>query len=372
MSNKEYKICVRCIMDTSDEEITFDKKGHCNHCNEYFQLAPSHSYLGEKTDRQLQAIVDKIKKDGKGKPYDCVIGVSGGVDSSFVAYNAKKLGLRPLTVHFDNGWNSELAVKNIEKIVTKLGFDYQTYVVDWEEFKDLQIAFLKASVANAEIPTDHAFLAAIYHLCNKYDIKYTLSGSNFVTEQILPKSWGYNAKDLKHLKAIHRQFGKHPLKTYPTLGIYKEIYYTYFKGIKMIRLLNYIPYNKPQAMETIQNELGWVYYGGKHYESIFTRFFQSYILPVKFGIDKRRAHLSTLICSGQISREEALIEMQNPPYPLEKADEDRKYVIKKLSMTDEEFDAILKAPIKSYKDYPNDEKLIKFVYSLYYKLKGKR
>ncbi len=368
---REYQICNRCIMDTTDTEIVFDDEGNCNHCNNYIKLSPLYAYHGKETDEKLATLVKQIKADGKGKPYDCVVGVSGGVDSSYVAYLTKELGLRPLCVHFDNGWNSKLAVKNIENILNKLGFDYQTNVVDWEEFKDLQISFLKASVANIEIPSDHAFLAAIYGICKKYNIKYTLSGSNFATEGILPKSWGYNAKDLKHLKAIQKQFGSKKLKTYPTLGLKKEIFNTYVHKIKMVRLLNYYPYNKPEAMEIIQDKLDWVYYGGKHYESIFTRFFQAYILPVKFNIDKRRAHYSTMICSKQISREEALKEMEKPTYPEELLASDKEYVSKKLGMSEKEFDAIMDLPVKSYKEYPNDEALLKFIYKIYYKITGR-
>lgn len=369
--NREYKMCVRCIMDTSDLEISFDEKGRCNHCTDYFDLAPLYVYNGKSSDQELKNIVATIKEDGKNSDYDCMVGVSGGVDSSYVAYITKKLGLRALTFHFDNGWNSELAVKNIENIVKKLGFDYQTWVVDWEEFRDLQASFLKASVANIETPTDHAFLAASYRLCSKYNIKYILSGSNFATEGILPQSWGYNAKDVKHLKAIHNRFGKVPFKTYPILGFNNEFYYTYVKGIKMIRLLNYVPYDKEAAMKVIQDKLGWVYYGGKHYESIFTRFFQAYILPVKFNIDKRKAHLSTLICSGQISRDAALEEMKKPAYPADLFKEDKEYVIKKLGLSTEEFETIMKSPVKNYKDYPNDEKKLKFIYSVYNKMRGR-
>lgn len=367
-----YQICTRCVMDTTDPWISFNEVGLCNHCIEYFELAPLYVYNGEKSDKALAELVKKMKEDGAGKPYDCIVGVSGGVDSTYVAYVTKQLGLRALTVHFDNGWNSELAVKNIENIVKKLEFDYQTYVVDWEEFKDLQIAFLKASVANAEIPSDHAFLAALYSIADKFGIKYLLSGSNFVTEAILPNSWGYNAKDVKHLRAIHRKFGTKKLRTYPALGFYKEVYYTYIKGIRMIRLLDYVPYDKGEAMKTIQEKLGWVYYGGKHYESVFTRFFQSYYLPRKFNIDKRIAHLSTLICSGQITREQALEELKKETYPADLLKQDIEYVIKKLDLTEPEFEAIMKAPVKSYSDYPNNEKFLKFVYSVYYKIKGLR
>jgi len=377
MSNKHEKSaqphqqCKRCIMDTTDAEIFFDAQGNCNHCNEFFKLAPHYLYNGAQSDEALVKLVSKIKEDGKKSDYDCIVGVSGGVDSSYVAYLAKKLGLRVLAFHFDNGWNSELAVKNIENIVKKLEFDYQTWVVDWEEFKDLQVSFLKASVANAETPTDHAFLAATYRLCAKYNIKYILSGSNFATEGILPKSWGYNAKDVKQVKGIHRRFGRIPFKTFPILGFYREFYYTYIRKIKMIRLLNYVPYVKEEAMKTIQQDLGWVYYGGKHYESIFTRFFQAYYLPVKFNFDKRKAHLSTLICSGQISREEALEEMKKEIYPPDLLSSDLAYVSKKLGVSEVEFNSILNAPSKSYSDYPNSERFLKFIYSFYYKLKGR-
>jgi len=369
--NRTYQQCTRCIMDTTDPEISFDEKGQCNHCTEYFRLAPLYIYDGEKGDQAREALIAKIKEAGKNSDYDCMVGVSGGVDSTYVAYMAKKFGLRILAFHFDNGWNSELAVKNVENIVKKLDIDYQTWVVDWEEFRDLQISFLKASVANAEIPSDHAFLAATYHLCSKYNIKYFLSGSNFATEGILPKSWGYNAKDVKHLKGIHKLFGKIKFKTYPLLGFNREFYYTYVKKIKMVRLLNYIPYVKEDAMKVIQDELGWVYYGGKHYESVFTRFFQAYYLPHKFGFDKRLAHLSTLICSGQITREQALEEMKKDTYPPELLAEDKEYVIKKLGMNAEEFETILNVAPKSYKEYPNDEKRLKFIYKVYNKLRGR-
>ncbi len=368
---RAYQQCNRCIMDTTDEEIVFDEQGNCNHCNEYFRLEPYYIYQGAESDKALEKLVKEIKAAGKNSDYDCMVGVSGGVDSTYVAYLAKKLGLRVLAFHFDNGWNSELAVKNVENIIKTLDVDYQTWVVDWEEFRDLQISFLKAGVANAETPTDHAFLAATYHLCSKYNIKYFFSGSNFATEGILPQSWGYNAKDVKHLKAIHKQFGKIPFKTYPLLGFNKEFYYTYLKGIKMIRLLNYVPYVKADAMKIIQDELGWVYYGGKHYESVFTRFFQAYILPEKFGYDKRLAHLSTLICSGQITREEALEEIKKEAYPEGMLEADKEYVIKKLGMNTDEFDQILKAKPVHYSAYPNDEKRLKFIYNIYNKLRGR-
>jgi len=353
-------------MDTSDPDIKFDENGFCNHCNDYFRIGTF--YLKNKINgwKELEKLVKRIKKKQRGREYEVVVGVSGGVDSSYVAYLTKKLGLRTLLVHFDNGWDTELAVKNIENLVNKLGFDFQTEVVNLVEFKDIQLSFLKASVANVEIPTDHAFLAALYKLCNQYSIKYIFSGSNFVTERILPKSWGYNAKDLRHLKAIHKKYGSIKLKTFPMLGIFKEIYFTYFRGIKMIRVLDYINYNKFEAIETLTNEYNWRYYGGKHYESRFTKFFQAYILPKKFGIDKRRAHLSSLICSGQISREKALETMKQELYPLSQLKEDKEYIIKKLGLSEEKFSSIIKLPVKNYRDYPSLEKLNHVIYSIYY------
>jgi hypothetical protein len=276
-----------------------------------------------------------------------------------------------LIVHFDNGWDSELSIKNIENVVSKLGFEYQTYVVDWEEFRDVQLAFLKASVIDMETPTDHAFLAALYKICVSFNIKYIITGSNFATECILPKSWSYNAKDLKQLRGIYKKFGKGNLKTFPQLGFLRELYYTYFKGIRLIRLLQYIPYSKKDAISKLSDELGWKYYGGKHYESLFTKFSQAYILPVKFNVDKRKAHLSTLICNGEISRKEALELLREDLYPAEKLSHDKEYVCKKLGFSDADFNHIMDQPVKSYKDYPNSEKILKRVYNLYYLLRKK-
>ncbi|PCJ78503.1 MAG: N-acetyl sugar amidotransferase [Flavobacteriales bacterium] len=366
---RAYQICTRCIMDITDPEITFDENGACNHCTEYYERRPQLVPEGEAQKARLNELVAEMKEKGKGKDYDCIIGISGGVDSSYMAYKVKELGIRALAVHFDNGWNSELAVKNIENIVKKLGFDYQTYVVDWEEFKDVQLAFFRASIANIEAPSDHAFLAAIFQLCNKYGIKYVLTGSNYNTEGILPKSWGYSARDLTPIKAIHKQFGTMPMKTYPRLGYGAEIYYNMIKRIKFVRLLHYIPYVKAEAMDVLENKLDWQYYGGKHYESVFTRFFQGYILPKKFKIDKRRAHLSTLICNNDFSREEALEEMKKETYPPEMLKQDKEYVFKKWGLTKEEFQEIMDKPIKSYRDYPNQEKFFKLLYSVYSKIR---
>lgn len=352
-SKMEYQICIRCIMDTTDPDIVFDKNGICNHCKQYD--IDRDIFLNKTGSEELNKLIMTIKEDGKGKEYDCVIGVSGGVDSTFVAYKVKELGLTPLAVHLDNGWNSELAVSNIEKVLKKLNIDLYTHVIDWEEFKDLQLSFLKASVANCEIPTDHAIPALLFSIASKKNIKYIILGSNIVTEGILPPSWGYDCTDLRHIKGIYKKFGKRRhLKTYPTISLLDYAYYIFAKKMKKVRILNYINYNKNEAMELLTSKLGWKYYGGKHYESIFTRFFQGYYLPEKFGFDKRRAHLSTLICSRQIIREEALQEMCKDPYPPGQLKEDREYVIKKFGLTEEEWENIMSLPIKSFKDYPSN------------------
>ncbi len=250
----EHRICTRCVMDTTDPEIKFDENGVCNHCKRYEELVRLKLLTGEEREKRLKEIVGKIKRYGKNKKYDCIIGVSGGVDSSYVAYIAKKLGLRPLAVHLDNGWDTELAISNIEKILKKLDIDLYTYVVDWEEFRDLQLAYFKASVVDIEVVTDHAIIAALYDIADKRKIKYILSGSNIVTEGIMPNSWGYNKNDLRNLKDIYKRYGTVKLKTYPTMGLFKWLYYRFIKGIQTIPLLNYMDYNKKKAKKLLISE----------------------------------------------------------------------------------------------------------------------
>jgi N-acetyl sugar amidotransferase len=372
MLENGYRVCNRCVMDSSDTEIVFDEKGNCNHCNDFFKNYHIHTYQGLESDAALGKIIEKIKKTGSNKEYDCLIGISGGVDSSYVTYLSKQIGLRPLIVHFDNGWDSELSIKNVENVVKKLGFDYQTYIVDWNEFKDVQLAFLKSSVIDMETPTDHAFLAALYKICTDFNIKYIITGSNYATECILPASWSYNAKDLRQLKAINRKFGRGKLKTFPTLGFFKEFYYSFVKGITLVRLLQYVPYKKAEAIKILHDELGWEYYGGKHYESVFTRFSQAYILPVKYNVDKRRAHLSTLICNGEITREEALEMLNQELYPADLLKRDKDYVCKKFGISAEYFDELLALPIKTYKDYPNSERSLALVYNIYNLIRNRK
>lgn len=345
-------------MDTSDPDIFFDENGVCIHCRDYEIKARPIVERANSGDAasDLQAIVDKIKRAGRKDEYDCVIGLSGGVDSTYVAYQVCRLGLRPLAVHFDSGWNSELAVNNIENVIKRLKIDLITFVVDWEEMRDLQLAFFNASVANCDTPTDHAFLAVLYRVAAQQGIRHIVIGTNYATEFILPRAWGYSPADLTHLRAIHKRFGKGPLRQYPTLGFfYRYFYCPIIKGIRTVRILNLMPYNKKEAKALMADEVGWRDYGGKHYESLFTRFFQAYYLPVKFGYDKRRAHLSSLIVSGQMTREDALRELELPSYPFDKLREDKEFVAKKLGISVEKFDQILAQRIRPYSDYPTEE-----------------
>src|SRR5688500_13027084 len=288
MTTRNYQICKRCVMDTTDLRITFDENGYCNHCAEFLNIRAGHKYQGAESDKALERIIEEMKRAGKGKDYDCIIGLSGGIDSSYAAYIAKENGLRVLAVHLDNGWNSEEAVMNIKNIARKLGIDYESYVLDWEEFKDLQLSFLKASIPEADTPTDMAIPASWHHFAAKYNVKYIISGGNFATEGILPGSWHYNAKDMKYFSHIQKTFGEKRLKNFPFFGFKKDMYYKLVKGMRIIYLLNYVSYEKEEAMKFLKDKLDWKFYGGKHYESKYTGFIQSYYLYEKFGIDYRR------------------------------------------------------------------------------------
>lgn len=353
--NSDYKICSKCILDTNDDPgLEFNESGICSYCLSYDKTANKNNLnLKEHNDEKLEHIIERIKREGINNEYDCILGVSGGVDSTYVAYKAKEFGLRPLVIHYDNGWNSELAVMNIENTVKKLDLDLYTYVNNWNEFKDIQLSFFKASVVDIELITDQAILAIVHKTARKYNIKYILSGSNIATEEILPSHWHHWKIDVLNILSIHKQFGKIKIKTYPILGFWEHIYSTRILKIKNINILNYLNYSKDEAKEIIIRDLDWRDYGGKHYESIFTRFYQSYILPKKFKIDKRKAHLSTLICSGQISRESALIELQKPIYDPDKLQDDYEYVLKKLNLTEEEFQKLMELPIKKHLEYPS-------------------
>jgi N-acetyl sugar amidotransferase len=365
---RSYQQCTRCVMDTSDPEISFDSAGRCHHCAQFLRTRSKYGYSGAESDHALEQLVDDIKAAGKGRQYDCVIGVSGGVDSSFLAYTAKDLGLRALAVHMDNGWDSELAVTNIMNVVTGLGFDYQSYVLDWEEFRDLQLAFLRASVPEAETPTDVAIPAALHHFAAKYDVKYILSGGNLATEGILPKSWHYDAKDERYLRSIHGKFGTVPLKKFPTFGYKKEIYYKLIKGIRIVYPLNHIRFSKERAAELLSTEFGWRDYGGKHHESRYTKFIHTYYLVKKFDIDYRRLGLSLQICEGLISRDEAIEQLKRSPYDPAETRCDMQYIAKKLKITSEELDRLTETPPRWYWQFPNNERKLRFIYNSYRRL----
>ncbi len=353
-----YRQCTLTVMDNiADPDISFDEKGVCNYYYEYGEMARKTVFTGAEGEGKLELLVKQIRENGKGKTYDCLIGLSGGVDSTYVAYLVKQLGLRPLAVHLDNGWDSELAVKNIENIINRLGIDLYTLVVNWEEFKDIQLSYLKASVVDIEVVSDHAIFATLYKLAKEKGISYIISGTNIVTEYIMPKSWLYHKMDFANLKDIHNQYGSVKLKTYPTFDFKKSIYYSTVLKLHSFSILNYVPYNKRDIKELIKKELEWRDYGGKHYESNFTKFYQAYILPEKFKIDKRKAHLSTLICSGQLTREEALKELEQPLYNENDLKQDKEYVLKKFGLSSSAFEGIMQAPPRQHQEFKSDTDL---------------
>lgn len=352
------RVCSRCVMDETVPDIVFYDDGRCSCCRVYDEVRTKDLYTDADGAARLERLIDSIKQAGRGRPYDCLIGLSGGVDSSYVAYLvAKEFGLRAIALHLDNGWNTELAVDNVERIVKALNIDLSTHVLDWREFRDIQTAFLKSSISNIEIPTDHAIWAVLVKTAAKMGIPYIIAGNNVVTESIMPESWLYGSKDSRLIRGIHRQFGKMPMKSFPYLTTFDYGYYLLLRGIRWVPILNYVPYIKSEAKQVLMDELGWRDYGGKHYESTFTRFFHAYYLPKKFGYDLRKSYNSALVCSGQITREEALRELAQPPAPTELMEQDRAYVLKKLGLSDADFEAILAAPNKTYADYPNTDDL---------------
>lgn len=362
---KERLECSKCIMDSfNDPDIKFDENGICNHCSQ-FDVAFNKFPKGSEKKLALESMIDKIKKNGLNKKYDCLLGVSGGVDSSYLAYLCKFYDLRPLIIHFDNGWNSELATNNIQHILSKLQFDFQTHVINWEEFKDLQLSYFKAGVVDLEFPTDHAIMASMFHIAKQHRIKYVLSGHNIVTEgTYLPKSWVHSKLDYINLKDIHSKYGKLKLNTYPYLSFLKKLYYNFIVKFEYVQLLNYVDYNKEVIKKKLVEELSWRDYGGKHFESIFTRFYQGYILPNKFQIDKRRFHYSCLIQSMQITKDDAIQALKNPIYNPEMLVTDKEFVLKKLDFTNESFEKYMKSPIKKHSDFKTEDKL----WNRYFKL----
>tara|TARA_B110000902_G_C14281117_1_gene576844 strand:- start:2510 stop:3607 length:1098 start_codon:yes stop_codon:yes gene_type:complete len=343
-------------MDTSDPDIEFDAEGICNHCNRQIQWKNSEMNFSQK-NKELKIVTDKIKIAGKNSNYDCLIGLSGGVDSSYVAYYVVKvLGLRPLAVHLDNGWNSEISVQNIKNTIDKLNIDLFTHVINWNEFKNMQRSFIKSGVVDIELLTDNAIMGVLFGQAKKHKIKYLITGMNRATEFYpLPISWRHNKYDVKNIKAIQKRFGTLKPKTFPYCGIGARIKRATPWGLKDFRLLDYIPYVKQDVIDILEKELGWKSYGAKHFESIFTKIYQVYILPKKFKFEKRRSHLSSLIWSGQISRNNALKEIDTPQVTPKELEEDLDYLLKKLNFTSEEFFGFMNEKPKSHFDYPNGQ-----------------
>lgn len=354
---RRYQLCTATVMDTTDPDIQFDQRGVCHWVPGFERevLARLPEPIARK--RELSRVVQQIRKAGQKNPYDCVIGLSGGVDSSFLCVVAVELGLRPLVVHFDNGWNSELAVQNIEQIVRKLGLDLHTFVMDWPEFRDLQRSYFKASVIDLEVPTDHMIMGAVYRTAGKHGVRWILSGNNAQTEWLLPRAWYYPKFDLGNLKAIHRAYGTLPLKKLPSFGVAQAAWYHQLRGVNTVGLLDHLVYDRPAAKRRLIEEFGWRDYGGKHHESVFTRFYQSHILPTKFNVDKRKAHLSNLILAGQLTRLEALRDLLIPPCDERTARDDFAFVAKKLGFSMDEFAAILTQPNRAHSEFGSDEKV---------------
>lgn len=333
-------------MDTSDPDISFDAKGVCNHCHRAQRLCRKHIVTGGQGQAKFDQLIQRVRKEGKNKEYDSILGISGGSDSSYLAAKVIDAGLRPLAVHFDSGWNSELAVNNIERLVKALNIDLYTLVCDWREMKDLQRSYFRASVINCDVPQDHAFMAVLWKLAKKNGIKFILSGHNLATESYLPvKFRGYSSQDWKNVRSIQKKFGTRKLNVFPHVGFFRHMYYKHVNPFRVLNPLNFLDYHKEKSMEELKKTHGWVKYKGKHGESIFTRFFQGYYLPEKFGIDKRKAHYSALINSEQMSRDEAMEAVSKPFYESSSdLNEDRDFVLKKLDIMEDEWDDIMQKP----------------------------
>ena len=371
----KYQCCTRCVMDTTDPEINFDAHGTCNHCRQFDERARREWFPNDEGRRRWEAMVQKIKTSGKGKEYDCILGLSGGIDSSYLAIKVQEWGLRPLVMHVDAGWNSEQAVANIESIVKHCGYDLHTHVVDWEDMRDLQLAYLRSAVANQDVPQDHIFFASLYHFATKNRIRYILSGGNMATEGIFPSTWHGSAMDAINLQAIHKRYGERKLASYKTISFFEYyLWYPFYKKMRTVRPLNYMPFNKVAALKELEETVGYKPYRRKHGESLFTKLFQNYYLPEKFGMDKRRPRLSSLIASKQMTRKEAVENLKEPLYEPAELSIDITYFCKKLRISHQEFDALMKAPIHHYTDFPNWNgryRLLKHMQGLVSKLLGR-
>jgi len=357
--NVNYRICINCVMDTSDSRIYFDENGICDHCSDFYANIKPQWNVNAKSRDELSKIIDNIKKDGKGKDFDCILGLSGGVDSSYMLHLAvKEFGLRPLVFHVDGGWNSELAVHNIQMLVDKLGLDLYTEVINWEEMKDFQLAFFKSGVPHIDIPQDHAFVATLYNFAYKYNIKYILNGGNISTECVRnPMEFMYYGTDMAQINDIRKKFGTIKMYSYPFSSVLRhKLFLRYVKGVKVIKSLNYMPYIKSDALRLLEKEYGWKPYPQKHFESRFTKFYEGYWLPERFGFDTRRVQFSSLILTGQMKREDALEQLKKAAYNPETIEDEFNFIATKLGITSLELKDYFKMPKKFYWDYKNQEK----------------
>lgn len=359
-NTNNYQVCTNCVMDTNDPNIQFDENGVCSHCHDFKNVVEPSWHPDDRGHQELSVIMDKIKKHGKGRDFDCLLGLSGGVDSSYMLHMAvKEFGLRPLVFHVDGGWNSELAVHNINVMIDKLGLDLYTEVINWEEMKDFQLAFFKSGLPNIDIPQDHAFVATLYKFADKYNIKYILNGGNISTECVqLPIRYFYWGTDMMEINDIRKHFGTSKMETYPFSSVFRhKIYLRYFKGVKVVKPLNCMPYVKEDALSLLEKEYGWKPYPQKHFESRFTNFYEGYWLPERFSWDNRRPQLSSLIMTGQMTRHEALQIIKKPAYDPEKINDEFKFIATKLGISTEELRGYFMMPKKFYWDYKNQERI---------------
>lgn len=357
---RSYQMCTSCVMDTSDSMIIFDNKGICDHCITFYKNILPGWHTDEQGEERLARFVEDVTAAGKGKEFDCIIGMSGGIDSSYLTYVVKeRLGLRPLVFHVDAGWNSQVAVSNIERLVDGLGLDLFTEVIDWDEMKDLQLAFFRSGVSHIDTPQDHAFFATMYKFATKHRVKYILTGANFSTECIRnPIEWMYYQSDSRQLRDIHRRFGDRPLRTFPLTSIlWHKVWLPFVRGIKLERPLNHMPYIKADARQLLMEKFGWQAYPQKHFESRFTRFYESYWLPERFGYDVRRVQFSSLILTQQMTREQALEELKEPPYEAASIGHEIGFVASKLDITVGELMGYMALPRKTYRDYRNQREI---------------
>ena len=353
----KYQQCIKCIMDTTDPDISFNDNGLCSHCINFEENQKPNWYPNQEGEKKLQKIFNDIKKKSLKKEYDCILGLSGGVDSSYLALKIKDAGLKPLLIHVDGGWNTELAVHNIERIIDYCDWDLHTIVIDWEEMRELQLAYMKSGICDQDVPQDHAFFTCLYHYSIKHGIKYIINGGNIATECVLPKGWGSPAMDCINLKAIFKKYGHGKLKKFKTISFFEMyFYYPFIRKMKVIRPLNYMIYNKSEALKELQIKIGYKPYRRKHGESIFTKFFQNYFLVKRYGYDKRLCHLSSMIITGLITRDEAIEKMREPLYDVKELENDKDYIASKLDISIGELNNLLDVPKHSYKDFPNFKK----------------